>query len=138
MKLSRYARRSIRLSVMVSALMVSALAVPAHAGSFSQRSTEVSCDGVTVKSASTIDHNDNGNVTIKQNNTNPTSNSVVWLRSSQGNDTGSRTLSDGETGTWTSVLSSTYTIKVRRSVEYNCNGISFGHGNYVWTYSGTY
>ncbi len=135
---SRHTRRFFAPAVLVAALMVSALAVPAHAGSFTNRSTEVSCDGVTVKSASTIDHNTNGNVTIKQNNTNPTSNSVTWLRSANGNDTGSRTLSDGETGTWTSVLASTYTIRVKRSTQYNCNGISFGDGNYVWTYSGTY
>jgi hypothetical protein len=138
MKRLKYARRSFGLSVMVAALMVAALAVPANAGSFTNRSTEVSCDGVTVKSASSIDHNTNGNVTVKQNNSNPTSNSIVWLRSANGNDTGSRNLSDGETGTWTSVLSSTYTIRVKRSVKFNCNGISFGDGNYVWTYSGTY
>lgn len=135
---TKYARRSLTGAVMVAALMASALVVPANAGSFSNRSTEVSCDGVTVKSASTIDHNTNGNVSITQNNTNPDSNSVVWLRSANGNDTGTRTLSDGEQGTWTSVLASTYTIKVRRSVALNCNGISFGHGNYTWIYSGSY
>jgi hypothetical protein len=102
------------------------------------QTTEVSCDGVTIKAGVSVDHSSAGTFRIRQNNTNPTSASYTWATSSEGGNLRQKRVTDGERATWTEVLPSTYRVRVYRDGAQNCNGMGFGHGNYDWNYTVRY
>lgn len=131
--------RTHRRMTMVLALCVALLALvaPVEAASTTQ-TTSVSCDGVTIKSGVTVHHDPSGTFKIKQNSTSPTSSTKTYARSSNGNDLSIKTISDGQTATWTGVIANDYTVKAFRSTASNCNGWLPGHGNYSWNYTVTY
>lgn len=98
----------------------------------------VSCDGWSIATGVRVVFGSNGTYKITQNSTNPTSQSVTWAVSDNGNSLGTQIVSNGGTVSWSSVLKSGYTTKVYRNGAANCNGIGFGHGNYAWDYTVTY
>jgi hypothetical protein len=132
---ARRSRLTVAGTVLVAALSGVALTLPASATTRSQV-TEVSCDGVTIKNGISVTHY-GGNYSIKQNSTSPRSTTWVWATSQNHNDLPMRMAIDGETKTW-SALAGTYTVKALRAAEQDCNGISFGHGNYTWNYTVTF
>lgn len=85
-----------------------------------------------------VSHRSSGAFSIKQNSSNPKSSTKVTARSSNGNDLPLKTIGNGSTASWTSVLPSTYTVRAMRSGSSNCNGFLPGHGNYTWNYTVTY
>lgn len=115
-----------------------ALATPAYATTQGPQTTDVSCDGTTIKTGVTVTHLRTGNFSIKQVNTNPTSSTKTWAVSARGNSLPTKTVSNNGAVIWTEVLPSSYTVKALRSAASNCNGILPGHGNYKWTYSVSY
>jgi len=92
---------------------------------------------VTVKDGITVTHS-YGTFKITQNSTSPTSSTKTWARSQNMNDLPIRTISNGGTASWSSVLTGTYTVKALRSTASNCNGAWPGHGNYSWNYTVTF
>ena len=125
-------------SVAVGLLLVLAVGMPARATIRGPQSMNVSCDGTSISTGVTVTQASTGTYKVTQNSTNPISSSRVYAVSSQGNSLSTKTVSDGGTVQWTSVLPSNYTTKVFRSGAFNCNGIGLGHGNYAWNYTVTY
>ncbi len=125
-------------------LLVLALASPAGATTRGPQVLTVSCDGVTISTGVRVVFGSNGTYKIKQNSTNPSvvdgipSNTRTWAVSDNGNSLSVKTVSDGATVSWTSVIQSGYTTKAYKAQAANCNGIGFGHGNYDWNYTVTY
>lgn len=99
------------------------------------QSTEVSCDGVTIKTGITVNQGSTGGFRIVQNSSDPDSSTRTWAVSGQGNSLPVKTANEGSPAIWTSVLSGNYTVKAFRNGQSNCNGIGFGDGNYVWNYT---
>jgi hypothetical protein len=123
--------------LMATGLLVVA-AAPVAAATKGPQTTDVSCDGVTIKSGVSVSHVRTGTLSIKQNSTSPTSSTKTWAVSANGNSLSTKTVSNGGTASWTSVLPSTYTVRAFRSTNANCNGILPGAGNYSWNYTVTY
>lgn len=111
---------------------------PCRAANKGPQTLTVSCDGVTIKSGVSVNQGSTGAYKITQNSTSPTSNSKTWAVSAQGNSLPTKTVGNGGTVSWSSVLPSTYTTKVFRSGAANCNGVGLGHGNYAWNYTVIY
>lgn len=131
--------RTYRSVMMVLVLGVAMLAIAAPVGAAnSTQTTSVSCDGVTIKSDITVDHDPSGTFWITQNSTNPTSSTWAFARSSNGNDLRAKLVSNGATVFWTSVIANHYTVRAFRSGSFNCNGWLPGYGNYSWNYTVTY
>lgn len=133
---SRLWRSAVLITASGSILVLGNL--PAGAAIRGPQNLTVSCDGTTTKVGVTVDQANNGTYKITQNSTNPTGSSVVWAVDTQGNSLSTRTIGNGSTATWTSVQPSNYSTHVHRYGPSNCNGISFGHGNYNWNYTVTY
>lgn len=124
---------------MLAMLIGVAGVIPAHAGVASATIT-VSCDGVTWQSNNSyLRQATTGPASVKQTNTSPTSSTTTHMQSITGNNTTDKTISNGQTATWTGVPADTtgYRVWGRRSVPLNCNGTGLGHGNYQWSYTQT-
>lgn len=88
-------------------------------------------------------HNADGTVKIQQTDSSPTITSTVTAKSQNGNFlTPYATLSDGQVGTWTSVIHGTYKVYAEASsTSVDCNGggiFGGGLGNYEFDYKITY
>jgi len=127
----RYVKLITALALALGMILAGGVASARNSGT---QNLTVSCDGTTVKSGYVITQSTTGGFSIKQISTNPTSPSATWARSSQGNNLPVKYVTNGATASWSSVLPSNYTTRVRRDGSYNCNGIGFGYGNYNWTY----
>lgn len=122
------------------AAVVVASTSSAHAGyDHSYRiNSAVSCDGNTIKTAGTIDHYNSqipwaAGINVTQNSaTTQSSTTKVFLRGPSGNDTSTKSLSNGTSASWTGVIAAVYSVKAYRSGAANCNGSLPGHGNYTW------
>jgi hypothetical protein len=62
------------------------------------------------------------------------STTVVWAESSTGNELSHKHTTNGVLVTWNTTPAATYAFKAVRFGAKNCNGISFGHGNYTLYY----
>lgn len=118
------------------ALMVSVSATSASAGPVSV-STAISCDGATIKNAKKFDHYKpfgirEARVYVDQTGATPASSTRVFLRSANGNDTGTQLVSTGGSVTWDPVQYEIYYAMAYRSAPANCSGALPGHGNYTW------
>ena len=132
-------RRVRRLGVLAATTLIGIVGlVPAYAGQLTATVT-VSCDGVSwAGNGVYLQQSAYGPASVRQNTTSPTSSTVVHLQSSTGNNTSDKTVSDGQTVSWTVARDTTgYRVWGRRSTSKNCNGIGFGYGNYDWTYTET-
>lgn len=121
----------------IAAIVVAIAMIPptsvASAATTSQTIT-VSCDATIVKVGPTLRHN-GGTISITQHTTSPTSSTVTWARSSNGNDLQGKTVSNGQTASWTGVVANDYTLRARRTSSTNCNGAFPGNGNYNWNFT---
>ena len=122
----------------MSCVLMLGVAGTASASTKGPESTDVSCDGVTVKAGVSVAQRVSGGFSIKQNSSSPSSSTIVTARSSNGNDLPNKTIGTGSTASWSGVLASTYTVRALRSGASNCNGVLPGHGNYSWNYTVTY
>lgn len=113
-------------------------AIPANATIRGPQTTTVSCNDTILKTAVTVAQNHTGKFQIKQNSSSPNSTTVVWAVSATGHSLPARTIGNGQTATWTSVLPSHYTVHAHRKTSSNCNGFLPGDGNYNWTYTVNY
>lgn len=114
----------------VTAILSGVVALPASAAvRFDQT---VSCNGTT------WDHEQSTGlvtrVTVKQVASNPTSKTVVKLKSFNGNWTGEKSTTDGTSVTWTNLIQNRYEVHAKRDGASNCNGWAPGDGNYTWTW----
>jgi hypothetical protein len=101
-------------------------------------SLTVSCNAATPKIGVTVTSVRTGQFKIRQNSSSPASKSVVWAVSGSGNSLSAKTISNGQTATWTNVLRARYTVHVHRTVTGDCNGPLPQPGNYNWNYTVTY
>jgi hypothetical protein len=101
-------------------------------------SLTVSCNSTKPKTGVKVVQRNTGTFKVRQNSSTHSSKSVVWAVSSAGNSLPTRTISTGQTATWTNVLHTTYTIHVHRSGTLDCNGLGLQDGNYNWNYTVTY
>jgi hypothetical protein len=125
------------MSTIVATHLGVSSAIVSGPGTWAEHTTSVSCDGSTIKDAGTYDlGSDSGLVRdlyVRQESaTTQSSTTKVFLRSTEGNDTPTFALTNGETTTMIGVLPSNYHIKAYRSGAKNCNGGWAGHGNYSW------
>lgn len=133
----RFAPQRISWSLLLTMAVLLSMAVPLLAATTSGQ-TSVSCDGTTIKTVTTVDHSGGGTLSVRQNWTDPTSNTWVSARSGNDQDLAWKLASDGGTVSWTGVIGSNYTIRALRSGSQDCNGFWFGHGNYTWNYRVTH
>lgn len=133
-------RRHLAISALVVTVAVGA-ASSAQAGidHWYDIKTSVSCDGNTIKNAGSIDHYNsqipwaNGINATQHNATTNSSTTKVFLRSPSGNDTSTKSLSNGSSASWTNVQAAVYSVMAYRGSAANCNGALPGHGNYTWS-----
>lgn len=120
----------------VAAFLLLAFALPASAVWTGVKETTVSCDGLTIKVGTTVDHAAYGDFKIDQLETDPAS--TTWAIACVTGDVSRcltwKPVSDGGTAVWTGVLASSYTTYFYRSGSANCNGWLPGHGNYLLKY----
>jgi hypothetical protein len=131
-------KKRYEVASMATALaLVAGLSAPAAFVWSASFSTAVRCDGATIKNAKRFHHFKEpswkeNRVHIDQTGATPASSARVFLRSSQGNDTGTQVVSTWRSVTWDPVLYDHYYIMAYRSAAANCNGALPGHGNYTW------
>lgn len=113
-------------------------AIPAEAATVGPQTLTVSCNPANIATGVTVDQGATGDFKVKQNSSTPPESTRVWARDQEGNTLPSKTITDGETATWTSVLPAHYTIRAVISSAVNCNGIGIGDGNYTWKYTVTF
>lgn len=133
-------RRHVFVPVVLAAVALgstsSAQAIYDHSYRFN---TAVSCDGNTIKSVGYIDHYNSqipraaGIAVTQESATTNSSTTKVFLRGPSGNDTSTKSLSNGTSASWTGVIAATYLVKAYRSAAANCNGALPGNGNYTWS-----
>lgn len=105
------------------------------------QSTDVSCDSTTVKVGVSVTMGSNGTYKITYNSdSGGVGNNDTWwtARSANGNDLPAKASVPGEVRIWNPVIKSTYTTRIVRRYESNCNGILPGHGNYSVNYTVNY
>lgn len=89
-------------------------------------------DGVFYNHAAT------GTISVKQTASDPTVESRIALVSSNGNWTGGKVASNGQSVSWSGTLKGSYKVAAATSSQVNCNGAWPGNGNYKFSYSITY
>jgi hypothetical protein len=112
-------------------------AIPAEAATVSQTLT-VSCNSANIATGVIVTQGSTGSFKVKQNSSSPAEDTKVWARDQNGNALKARTISSGETATWTAVSPGQYTIRaiIGSAAILNCPGS--GDGSYSWNYTVTY
>ena len=112
-------------------------AIPAEAATVSQ-TLPVSCNSGNIATGVTVTQASLGSFKVKQNSSSPAEATRVWARDAQGNTLPSKTITDGETATWTGVLPAKYTIRavISSASSLDCQGS--GNSNYSWNYTVNY
>jgi hypothetical protein len=112
--------------------------IPAEAATVGPQSITVSCNPANIATGPTVVQSSTGDFKVKQDSSSPVEATRVWARDQEGNTLKSKTITDGETATWTSVLPAQYTVRAVISSAQNCNGIGIGDGNYTWKFTVTF
>lgn len=130
----------IKLGLSIATLIVAGSfgGTPYAGAATTTSSTTVSCDGSTVKSLAQVNKQSSGGYSIRINSATQSSTTNLSATSQNGNNLSWKSASAGQTASWTGVAAGTYTGKAKRVGSKNCNGISFGHGNYTIDYTITY
>jgi hypothetical protein len=113
-------------------------AIPAEAATTVPQTLTVSCNSANIATGITVPQGSTGSFTVKQNSSSPAEDTKVWARDQKGNALKARTISSGETATWTAVSPGKYTIRaiIGSASALNCPGS--GDGSYSWNYTVTY
>ena len=100
--------------------------------------SDISCDGTTVKNLAQVNTTSSGGYSIKVNSVTQDSVTALWAVSQYGNALSQKNAGAGQTASWSSVAAGTYTAKGVRVGSKNCNGILLGNGNYSLGYTITF
>lgn len=124
--------------LLVLALVAVTAVSPAEGTNVTRRMT-VSCDGVTVQTGTSVRHRGGAGVAIRQLTSTPDSSTWVWMKEITGEELYPQLVSDGDWAIWKEdVVRGLWEVKAVRAGSSNCNGVSFGHGNYTIWYTVSY
>lgn len=98
----------------------------------------VSCDATITDTLKTFFHASTGTLSFIKVSDTVNVVQAVNVYSAQGNQLGWKTVGTSGTVSWSNVLSSDYTFKIKPSTSMNCNGLWPGDGNMVLTYKVTH
>ena len=131
-------RNRVTVVILLVLALVAVTAVSPAEGTFTTRRMTISCDGVTSKTGASVRHRGGAGVAVQQLTSTPDSSSWVWMTRRAGNELYPQLVSDGDWAIWKDVARGRWTVEAVRAGSSNCNGTSFGHGNYTIWYTVSY
>lgn len=132
-------RNRVTVVLLLVLALVAVTAVSPAEGAFATRRMTISCDGLTVQTGTSVRHRGGTGVAIQQLTSTPDSSTWVWMTRRTGNGLYPQLVSDGDWAIWKEdVARGHWSVKAVRDGSSNCNGGSFGHGNYTIWYTVSY
>lgn len=132
-------RNRVTVVILLVLALVAVTAVSPAEGTFTTRRMTISCDGFTVKTGTSVRHLGGAGVAAQQLTSTPDSSTWVWMEDLSGVELRPQLVSDGDWAIWKEdVARGLWTVQAVRAGSSNCNGISFGHGNYTIWYTVSY
>jgi hypothetical protein len=116
----RFVRSAALVGVASTGIMIAGI-LPAAAATVGPQNLSVSCNRSKIAVGVTVTQAKTGDYQIKQNSTSPSASTKVWALDTQGNDLPQRTVKNGGTATWTSVIPSRYQTRAVLAVKQNCS-----------------
>ena len=130
---SRVARSTILTAAAACGVLIAG-SLPANAATNGPDNITINCNSAYIATGVTVTQADTGDFKVKQNSSSPSETTKYWaLNVTTNKDLSNKSISNGQTATWTDVVAGKYQIKAVIASSKQCKTYT---ANYTVTYAG--